>query len=81
MRAVFQQPHDGDVCDALCDLLVSSAPIHMHAIQDALEPGCPPSHDRVCCAGVSVLQCAAARVSLHTPTRMSTQSSAAFALL
>ena len=46
MRAVFQQPHDGDVCDALCDLLVSSAPSHMHAIQDALldvfEPGCPP---------------------------------------
>jgi hypothetical protein len=46
MRAVFQQPHNVDVCDALCDLLVSLAPVHMHAIQDTLldmfEPGCPP---------------------------------------
>ena len=46
MRAVFQQPHNVDVCDALCDLLVSLAPVHMRAIQDTLldmfEPGCPP---------------------------------------
>jgi hypothetical protein len=46
MRAVLQQPHSADVCDALCDLLVSFSSSHMHAIQDALldmfEPGCPP---------------------------------------
>ena len=46
LRAVLQQPHSRDVCDALCDLLVAFAPSHMHAIQDTLldmfEPGCPP---------------------------------------
>ena len=46
MRAVFQQPHSPDICDALCDLLVSLSSSHMHAIQDTLldmfEPGCPP---------------------------------------
>ncbi len=46
MRAVLQRPHSADVCDALCDLLVSCSSSHMHAIQDTLldmfEPGCPP---------------------------------------
>ena len=46
MRTVLQQQHSSDACDALCDLLVSFAPSHMHAIQDTLldmfEPGCPP---------------------------------------